>query len=143
MEPLYKPHDVAAALRQRYGAQVHDGARGLHVQFPGVGEAFEFSTANDELTVFTQSWHEDFENIEALEQFLDGLFSDRLEIAVTYRGTTPVAHRGVARHGGETRVVSSTAILVPLFWRRKSRRTLNYKISPNQAMQRIAPRSDA
>ena len=141
MEPLYKPNEVAARLREKYAAIVEDTPRGLQLRFPGVAESFELSTADDELTVFAESWHEHFEDIETLERFLDGLFSGSLEIVVTYRGSTPVAHKVVALRDGEMQVMSSTVVLVPLFWRRKSQRTLNYK-SPNQSLQPTASRSD-
>jgi hypothetical protein len=142
MKPLNTPEEVAARLRQKYSATVVETPRGLELRFPGISDFFELSTANDELTVFTQSWHEHLEDIEALERFLDGLFSGRLEIVVTYRGRTPVAHKVLARRDGETKVMSSTAILAPLFWRRKSNRTLSYTISPNQSQEPTAGRRD-
>jgi hypothetical protein len=140
MEPLYKPNEVATRLREKYAAIVDETSLGLQLRFPGVAESFELSTADDELTVFAESWHEHFEDIETLERFLDGLFSGRLEI-VTYRNSTPVAHKIVARRHGETQVVSSTSVLVPLFWKRKSQRILSYK-SSDQSLEPTAGRSD-
>ena len=142
MELLNTPDEVAARLQQKYSATVVETPRGLELLFPGMSDSFELSTANDELTVFTQSWHEHFEGIDTLERFLDGLFSGRLEIVVTYRGSTPVAHKVLARRDGKTKVMSSTRILVPLFWRRKSHRTLNYTIAPYQALEPTAGRRD-
>ena len=136
------PDEVAARLRQKYSATVVETPRGLELHFPGISDSFELSTANDELTVFHSLWHEHFEDTEALERFLDGLFSGRLEIVITYRGITPVAHKVLARQDGETKVMSSTAILVPLFWKRKSQRTLSYTISPNQSLAVAMTRFD-
>lgn len=133
---------IAARLRQKYSAIVVEAPRGLELHFPSTTDSFEISTANDELTVFTHSWHEHFEDIDALERFLDGLLSGRFEIVVTYRGRTPVAHKVLARRDGETKVMSSTGTLVPLFWRQKSRRTLKYTISPNQPLEPTAGRCD-
>ena len=141
MEPLYKPDEVAVRLREKYNAIIRETDRGLQCEFPGVSQAFELSTANDELTLFTEAWHEHCDSMEDLEGFLDRLFDGTLEITVTYRGTTPVAHRVVARRGDETRVMSRSGALVPLFWRRKSQQTFTYAKSPNQAMERTADRS--
>ena len=141
MEPLYKPHEVAGRLREKYGATVREAGRSMQLEFPDIPDAFELS-ADDELTLFTDSWHEHFDSMESFEAFLDGLFAGRLQVIVTYRGSTPVGHRVVAHRDGETRVLARTGVLVPLFWKRKSQRTLSYAKSPNQAMQRTAGCSD-
>ena len=137
MEPLYKPHEVAARLRKKYGATVREVGRTMQLEFPDVPHAFELS-ADDELTLFTDSWHEHFDSMESFEAFLGGLFAGRLQVIVTYRGTRPVAHKVVAHRGDDTRVLSRTGVLIPLFWKRKSQRTLSYAKSPNHAMERTA-----
>jgi hypothetical protein len=138
MEPLYKLHEVATRLREKYDAIVRETDRGMQCEFPGVLQTFELSSANDELTLFAEAWHEHFDSMEDLEGFLHRLFDGTLQITVTYKGTTPVAHRVVARRGDETRVLSRSGVLMPLFWRRKSQRTFTYEKSPNQAMERTA-----
>jgi hypothetical protein len=134
MEPLYKPHEVAARLREKYSATVREAAPAMKLEFPGIPHAFELS-ADDELTLFTDSWHEHFDSMESLEAFLDDLFTGALQVIVTYRGSRPVAHRVVAQRDGKSRVVSRTGVLVPLFWRRKSLRTLTYARSSNQTSE--------
>jgi hypothetical protein len=140
MEPLYKAHEVAARLREKYGATIRESARPMQIEFPDIPHAFELS-ADDELTLFTDSWHEHFDTMKSLEAFLDHLFAGRLEVIVTYRGSTPVAHRIVGYRDGETHVLSRTGILLPLFWRRKSQRTLTYRKTPDHAIERTADRA--
>jgi hypothetical protein len=115
-------------LQHKYGASSTQTAKGTQLQFPGIPESFELSTANDEFTLFTSAWHEHFPNVEHLEGFLDGLFSGRVEIIVTYRGETPVGHKVRVQRADRAEVVSSTGSLVPLFWRRKSYKTLTYRL---------------
>jgi hypothetical protein len=124
MEPIYKPHEVAARLRDKFNATVRETGPTMELEFSGVPHAFELA-ADDELTLFTDSWHEHFDSVESLEAFLDGLFAGRLQVIVTYRGGIPVAHKVVAYRNGETRVLSRSGVLVPLFWKRRSRRTLS------------------
>jgi len=142
MEPLFKSNEVAMRLRAKYAAIAEEMPRGLRLRFPGIADSFELFTDDDELTLFAESWHEHFSDLEDLERFLNALFAGRLEIVVTYRGDRPVGHRVLVRRDGETKVMSRTAVLVPLFWRRKSRRTLSYKMSPNQLLQPTAGHSD-
>ena len=142
MKPLVEPRsEIVSRLQQKFGATITETPRGLQVRFPDVTERFELSTANDELTLFAESWHEHFSALGALEGFLGALFAGTAEIVVTYRGKTPVGHKVLVREDNGTRIVSRTGILIPLFWKRKSQRTFNYK-SPNQALQPTAGRSD-
>jgi hypothetical protein len=67
--------------------------------------------------------------MNALEGFLDGLFSGRVEIIVTCRGKIPVGHKVCVQKDGGVEVISSTGSLVPLFWLAKSRKTLRYAIA--------------
>jgi len=143
MESLFKSNEVATRLREKYAAIAEETARGLRLRFPSIADSFKLFTDDNELTLFADSWHEHFNDIEDLERFLDALFAGRLEVVVTYRGDRPVGHRVLARRDGETKVMSRTAVLVPLFWRRKSRRTLSYKMSPNQSLQPTTGHSDA
>jgi hypothetical protein len=82
--------EVIRRLHQKYAATAAETPKGIHLRFPGVPESFELSTAHDELTLFTAAWHEHFSDTDDLEGFLDGLFSGRVEIVVTYRGKRPV-----------------------------------------------------
>ena len=138
MEPLIEPSsEIVSRLQHKFGASITDAPRGFQIQFPDVTERFELSTANAELTLFADSWHEHFSDLHALERFLGALFAGTAEIVVTYRVKTPIGHKVLVHQDDGTRIVSSTGILGPLFWRRKSWRTFNYK-SPNQAMRRTA-----
>jgi hypothetical protein len=104
-------------LQRRYSATATPTPKGIQLQFPGITESFELSTAHDEFTLFTSSWHEHFGTMDDLEGFLDGLFSGSVEIEVTYRGKSPVSHKVRVHREGSMQVVSSTGCLVPLFWR--------------------------
>jgi hypothetical protein len=129
-------------LQQKYAVAVTQTEKGFGLQFPGVSESFELSTAHGEFTVFTADWHEHFPDIMALEGFLDGLFSGTVEIVISYRGKTPVGHQVRVQGDGGARVVSRTGSLIPLFWRTKTHKTLRYT-NANKAMQATAatPRS--
>ncbi len=113
---------------RRYAAIANETPKGIRLQFPGIAESFDLSTAHDEFTLFTSTWHEHFTDMDRLEGFLDGLLSGRVEIVVTYRGETPVGHKVRVQRAYGAEVVSSTGSLVPLFWRAKSCRTLSYKL---------------
>jgi hypothetical protein len=123
--------EAIGRLQQRYAVSATQTPRGIHLQFPGVSETFELSTAHDEFTLLAAAWHEHFQSMDDLEGFLDGLFSGRVEIVVTYRGKTPVGHKVRVQKDGDIKVMSSTGNLVPLFWRAKSYKTLRYTTANN------------
>lgn len=123
--------EVTHRLQEKFGATVTQTPTGIHLQFPGVSEPFELSTAQEEFTIFTATWHEHLPDMDALEDFLDCLFSGRMEIVVTYRGATPVGHQVRVQKDGTTTVMSRTGSLFPLFWRAKSYKTLRYESFSN------------
>jgi hypothetical protein len=118
--------DAMERLHQKFGATTTRTSKKIQLDFPGVSESFQLSTSDDELILFAETWHEHFPDIDSLENFLDALFSGRVEIIVTYRGKTPVGHQVRVQRDGREEVVSRTAILVPLFWKPKSHKTFTY-----------------
>jgi len=122
-------------LQQKYAASATQTAKGFRLQFPGIPEPFELSTAHGEFTLFTSAWHEHFPDVERLEGFLDGLFCGTVEIIVAYRGETPVGHKVRVQRVEGPEIVSSTGSLVPLFWRPKSYKTLRYQLPTNGLSQ--------
>jgi hypothetical protein len=127
-------------LQRKYAASANQTPKGIHLRFPGVPDSFGLSTAHGEFTLFTSAWHEHFPDLDKLESFLDGLFSGRVEIVVTYRGKTPVAQQIRVREDGGFKVVSWTRSLVPLFWRPKSCKTLTYTTANNSVERPGDPR---
>jgi len=120
--------DAARRLQQKYAASANQTPKGIRLRFPGIAEPFELSTAHEEFTLSTPALHEHFPDMDHLEGFLDGLFSGRVEIVVTYRGETPVGHKVRVQRADGADVVSSTGSLVPLFWRAKSCKALSYEL---------------
>jgi len=120
---------IAQRLQERFAATATQTPKGIHLQVPGVSEPFDLSNAHGELILFAAAWHEHFRDVDALEGFLDAVFSGRVEIVVTYRGKTPFGHQVRVQKDGGMKVVSRTASLVPLFWRPKSREILRYTSS--------------
>ncbi|MFZ1218494.1 MAG: hypothetical protein WAO00_04335 [Chthoniobacterales bacterium] len=123
--------EITRRLQEKFGATANQTPTGIHLQFPGVSESFELSTAHGEFTLFTATWHEHLADMNDLEGFLECMLSGRMEIVVTYRGSTPVGHQVRVQKDGVTKVMSRTGSLVPLFWRAKSYKTLKYESVSN------------
>ncbi len=124
-----RDRDAVATLQNRFAVKATPTEKSTTLQFAGVPEKFNLSTKNNEFTIFTDAWHEHFADLSELQAFLDGLFSGRIQILVKYRGRTPVGHSTQVLKDGKVSVVSRTATLLPLFWRPKSYKTLNYTIA--------------
>lgn len=126
--------DAITAIQKKFPVKVVPVDNRLFLEFEGVPERFILAWANQEFTISTSAWHEHFGDLDQLLDFLDSLFSGRIQIVVKYRGETPVRHQIQVLKDGKVNVISQTGALLPLFWRLKSLETLRYVI-PNNAAQ--------
>jgi len=99
----------------------------------GIAEEFRVSVLPDECVVSTADWHEHFSDPEEMESFIRALFTGRAELFVTYRGDTPVSHEIQVIKSGTPERVSKTGALFFPFWKPKSRKKKEYKISFQEA----------
>jgi hypothetical protein len=118
--------EAIARIREKYFVTTSDGKHGICLEFAGVPEKFNLTTANNEFTVFTDEWHEHFADMNQLMDFFDGLFSGTTRIVLKLRGRTVVGHQRQVLRDGKICVMSRTGSLIPLFWLRKTFKTLNY-----------------
>jgi len=88
--------------------------------------AIKIQGVGDEFIVFAEEWHEHFDGAEEVLTFVRGLLSGTIEVAVKFRGPTPVGHQVHALEGGVRRVVSASGCLLSPFWRKKTIRILRY-----------------
>lgn len=115
-----------AEIQEKWPVTATPGDNEICLEFSGIPEKFNLSTAHDEFTIFTDTWHEHFADMEQLVSFFDGLFTGKIQIVVKYRGKTPVAHQVQVLEDKRVNVMSRTGGLVSPFWRPKSYRTLRY-----------------
>lgn len=128
--------EAIAKIQEKYSVSTSQGKHGICVEFAGVQEKFNLSTANDEFTIFTDEWHEHFADIDQVLIFFDGLFAGTIQIVVKYRGKTPVGHQAQVLKKGQIDVVSRTGSLLSLFWRQKSFKTKKYQRTANKSFER-------
>jgi hypothetical protein len=127
--------EAAARLESKYRATVTPGEKRLCLQFPGVAETFYLSTEYNEYTISgADVWHEHFPDLTQLEAFLDGIFSGTIRVVVKFRGKTHAGHQVQRMKDGKVEVTSWTGSLLPLFWRRKTIKTMEYRTA-NQASE--------
>ena len=131
--------EAIARIREKYSVTTSDGKNGPCLEFSGVPEKFNLTTANNEFTVFTDEWHEHFADMDQLMDFWDGLFAGRVRIVLKLRGKTVVGHQRQVLKDGKPEVMSWTGSLLPLFWRRKTFKTLGYTAA-NRLQTSVAPR---
>jgi hypothetical protein len=129
-EQKIKDIDVIEKIKSAFPVKVTT-EKGIMIEFEGVEEKFNLDTAHDEFTIYTDTWHYHFADMDMLLTFFKDIFAGTLQIVVKFRGKTPVAHQVQLVKDGKVYVVSQTGILIPLFWRKKSYKTLNYKITAN------------
>lgn len=103
--------------------------KGIGLKFDGIAEKFTLLWLNDEFILFTAAWHEHFGCVSEIAEFFGGLFSGTVQIVVKYRGKTPVGHQVQVIENGETQVVSRVGSLFPLFWRKKTFKRIEYRLS--------------
>lgn len=105
----------------------------IHVDVEGLHGDFRFSISPSTCAVFTESWHEHFNDSPVdLEALLKGLFSGETQIVVKYRGNTPVAHRTMIIKDDGPSYTSWTGNLVSPFWKKKSYKTFRYEAAKKQ-----------
>lgn len=122
-----KVKDAIADLKEEYPITMMSVGDEIQLKIEGVQDTFVLSVSRHECILFTDVWHEHFDTADDLAEFLDGLFTGRIQIVVKYRGQTPVAHKVQVLHGGKVNTVSWTGSLVSPFWRKKSYKTLEYR----------------
>ena len=116
-------------LKLSYPIRVIEGKATYNFRVEGLEEEFHVSDDSDELTLFTNAWHEHFDTIQDLRYFLDDLFNGIVEIVVKYRGAMPVSHAvKVITEDGE-RIASKTGSLMSPVWRKKTVKIHKYKLA--------------
>lgn len=120
-------------IRQTFSVTATLIEKGICFEFAGIPEKFNLFTEKDEFIVFTDMWHEHFDNIDEVMTFFDGLFTGRIQIEVKFRGKTPVGHQVQLLKDGKVDIMSQTGSIVPLFWRPKSYKTLKF-ITANKSI---------
>lgn len=118
--------EITRLLKETYRVTATPSGEDVRLRFEGLSEEFILSSVYDELMLRTDCWHEHFSTANAMFGFLDRLFSGRIRVVVKFRGKTPVGHQIQELTDDGFRVVSWTCAMVPLFWRRKSFRTMKY-----------------
>jgi hypothetical protein len=120
---------VLAELKRRYPVQDVRRDDDIVLRAEGVDEEFVVAEDGDGWALFGDTWHEHFESAEELGGFLVALFRGQARIVAKFRGRTAVGHRVEVIQDGRGRTVSRTGLLLPLFWRRKSYRTMDYTVA--------------
>jgi hypothetical protein len=132
-----KVKEAIAKLKQDYPITETSAGGEIELKVEGVQETFRLATFRHECILFADAWHEHFDTADDLAEFLDGLFTGRVQIVVKYRGKTPVAHKVRLLHEGKIHFVSWTGSLISLFlfWRKKSYKTLDYRRADKRLKQ--------
>lgn len=121
------PFDEIEKRLQQYPDTKFELRDGLLTVFPVDDDGFpvtlEFDAKNREYVVtFGELSHLHFsDSSEALEWFAFGL-SDACRIETIFRGGTPVRSNIQRREGDCWRTINETVILLPFFWRMRSRK---------------------
>ena len=121
------PFDEIEKRLQKYPNTKFESRDGHLTVFPVDDDGFpvtlEFDAKIREYVVtFGEFSHLHFsDSSEALEWFAFGL-SDACRIETIYRDRTPVRSNIQSREGDYWRTVNETAILIPLFWKKRSRK---------------------
>ncbi len=123
-----------ARIEERYPITSTCQADQIDIDAKGVDGDFRLSVCEKTGAVFSDSWHEHFDDYEGLEPFLENLFSGKFQVVVEYRGESPIAHQLQMLEGDKIIVRSTTRSLVSPFWRKKSRKTLRYIVA-NKGMK--------
>lgn len=125
--------EALARIKRKYSITVNPGDGQIDIDVNCLNGDFRLSISEREHIIFTDSWHEHFDDYGGLETFLTKLFSGEIQFVVKCRGSTPVAHQLQVLCNGEIEVRSWTSSLVSPFWRKKSYRKLRY-IALNKAI---------
>ena len=124
-----KPEEEKAIveIKGKYRCSTSSEKKGVGLHFDHVLETFTLVWLNGEFILFTEMWHEHFADVQELMTFLDGLFSGAIQVVVKCRGKSPVGHQVQRIVNGKKQVVSQVGSLVPLFWRKKTLKTMEYR----------------
>lgn len=102
------------------------GAKELQFSVAGVPGEFEILLIGGDCVIGRDGWHEHVGDGDGLSNFLRLLFSGEIKIEVTYRGERPVAHRVWRTKDAKEASVTWTGALLSPFWRKKTRRIVEY-----------------
>lgn len=116
-------------LKEKYPITVKPSEKEVVFKVEGVDETFQVDDSHGEYTLFTNTWHEHFENSTVLEKFIDGLFSGNIRIKVKFRGEKPLSHKVGVFRDGHIEVVSLTSSFAFPFWRKKTYKELDYRVT--------------
>lgn len=115
-------------LRKDYDIDIQRDGSIWKLTMRGIDEMLSVSDRTGEYAVSTSAWHEHFDEVGELEDFLRALFSGNIVVVVKYRGSQPVAHQiQMIKDGRHTQVVSRGASLVSPFWRARTFKTFRYE----------------
>jgi hypothetical protein len=143
---------LLSRLKDKYPiTDIWSGEQG-EFKLDGVEDTFYLHVSPDHCFLSTNSWHEHFrdqwgvpfglDGPYSLEEFLDGLFTGNIQIMVKYRGKTPIGHQVAFVRNGRIEVIHQTAILLPLFWRKKWFKKLEYKAIIKRQVDNIKERAE-
>lgn len=122
-------YDIARALakiKDMYCFSTTSEGNEVHIDVRGLERAFRLSISPKYQMVYTDTWHEHYDDPDDLARFLEGLFSGNIQIVVKFRGKTPVGHQAQIMQDGKPFVTSWIGAIASPFWRRKSYKRFEY-----------------
>ena len=97
----------------------------------GIDDTFHLVITH-ECTLYTDYWHEHFSSSEDFENFLYMLFKGVISVILKFRGQKYVGHRTTLIEDGKTNTMSFSGLIFSPFWKKKSYKTLCYKVDKKQ-----------
>ena len=113
-------------IKDKYQIDLNERDNEIELLTVGKDKKFTVSYSHGEYTVYSDKWHEHFEDLEELEKFIDGLLAGNIQIAIKYRGQTPVGHQVQIIKDRKKHVISQTGSLFSAFWKKNSIEYINY-----------------
>jgi hypothetical protein len=134
---MFEVEDIINRIESIFPIQASVEPKEISLKIQGIDEKLHLAI-NDEITIYTDNWHEHIATVDELIRFLDGLLSGNVKVVVKYRGTVPVGQRII----GPGKARSRTWNLFSPFWRPKKYKELNY-VPANRGVKRDAACADA